>query len=118
MLALLAALMIAFSIAPVSNNFRGRKNKDYDLWYRTGRIVLDGGDIYPKERRLFPFMYPPAAAAMLAVASAVGDHPFVVLLTATNSAAWLGEHPALGLPGDGQGLAAASAAVRWCRRSG
>jgi hypothetical protein len=89
MLCLLAALMIAFSIAPVSNNFRGRKNKDYDLWYRTGRIVLDGGDIYPKVRRLFPFMYPPAAASMLAVACSVGNHPFVVLLTATNSAAWL-----------------------------
>jgi hypothetical protein len=89
MLGLLAAAMVAFSIAPVANNLLGHKNKDYDLWYRTGRIVLDGGEIYPKERRLFPFMYPPAAAAMLGVASAVGDHPFVVLLTATNSAAWL-----------------------------
>ena len=33
---------------------------------------MRGGDIYPTDGRLFPFMYPPAAAAMLAVASVAG----------------------------------------------
>ena len=89
LLALLVAAMIAFAVAPISNNLRGRPNKDYDLWYRTGRIVLQGGEVYPKDHRPFPFMYPPSCAVLLALASRAGRHAFVPLLVGVNSAAWL-----------------------------
>lgn len=88
--ACLVALMIAFSVAPAGNNLLGRLNKDYDLWYLTGRTFLRGGDVYPTDHRPFPFMYPPAAAALLAVASVLGRTGFVFLLLALNSAAWVG----------------------------
>src|SRR6185437_8667867 len=66
MAALLVALMIAFSVAPILNSVLGKQNKDYNLWYWTGRVILGGGEIYPKDpHRLFPFMYPPSCAAML-----------------------------------------------------
>ncbi len=88
--AVLVALMIAFSVAPAANNLLGRLNKDYDLWYLTGRTFLRGGDIYPTDNRPFPFMYPPAAAALMAVASVLGRTGFVLVLLALNSAAWVG----------------------------
>jgi hypothetical protein len=83
-----AVATLVFSVAPVANNLLGKPNKDYNLWYRTGRTVLQGGDIYPKDHHLFPFMYPPSCAAMLAVASAGGETAMVVGLTLVNSAAW------------------------------
>jgi hypothetical protein len=91
MAALLAVLMIAFSIAPIWNCIRGNpNNKDYNLWYATGQTVLQGGEVYPKDpHKLFPFMYPPSCAALLAVASVAGERPFVVGLTLINSAAWI-----------------------------
>jgi hypothetical protein len=86
----LVVLMAAFSVAPVVNNLLGKPNKDYDLWYQTGRTILRGGDVYPTDHRPFPFMYPPAAGAMLAVTSLVGPRLFVPLLLLVNSAAWIG----------------------------
>ncbi len=87
---LFALTMIAFSVAPLWNNFQGWINKDYTLWYRTGQFALHGVPVYPTDHRPFPFMYPPSCAAMLAIASMPGDLPFVVLLLAINSAAWAG----------------------------
>lgn len=88
--ALLAAGAIAFSVAPVRNFELGRQNKDYNLWYATGRTYLHGGAIYPTDNRPFPFMYPPAAAALLAVSSVAGERAFVYFLLAVNAAAWTG----------------------------
>jgi hypothetical protein len=82
------AMMFAFAIAPMGNCLLGRKNKDYKLWYHTGTVVLQGGDIYPKDPRPFPFMYPPSCAAMLAIASLGGEIAFVSGLVLLNSAAW------------------------------
>jgi hypothetical protein len=90
LVALLAALVVAFSAAPLINNMLGRANKDYDLWYITGRTLLRGGDIYPTDHRPFPFMYPPAAAALMAVGSLLGPHGFVWFLLVLQSAAWVG----------------------------
>ena len=87
--ALLVALMIGFSAGPVANAVTCKKNKDYTLWYQTGRFALRGADIYPKDDRPFPFMYPPSCAALLAPGSVVGEVPFVLCLTLINSAAWL-----------------------------
>ena len=58
-----ALAMLAFSVAPVVNNLRGLQNKDYDLWYATGRAYLRGDRIYPTDHRPFPFMYPPSCGA-------------------------------------------------------
>jgi hypothetical protein len=86
----LVTLMIAFSVAPIVTTYREGMKKDYPLWYHIGRIVLDGGEVYPTEPgRLFPFMYPPSCASMLAVGSLVGEKAFVIGLVLINSAAWL-----------------------------
>jgi len=90
LMALLAALIVAFSVAPLVNNHLGRPNKDYNLWYQTGRIYAHGGAIYPTDNRPFPFMYPPTAAALLAITSVVGERLFVVLLLGVNAIAWTG----------------------------
>ncbi|HEY2156919.1 MAG TPA: glycosyltransferase family 87 protein, partial [Isosphaeraceae bacterium] len=88
--ATLAIMMLAFSVAPLLNVARGVEfNKDYDLWQITGRIVLDGKDIYPTTPGLpYPFMYPPACATMLATLAALPRGAFVAALLLLNSAAW------------------------------
>ncbi len=86
----LAALMVVFSVAPAGNSVLGWQNKDYDLWYLTGQKFLHGEPVYPTDHRPFPFMYPPAAGALMAVASVLGRHGFVALLLAVQSAAWVG----------------------------
>jgi hypothetical protein len=90
LLLLLVLAMIGFSVTPMVNNLRGVFNKDYDLWYLTGLVARQGGEIYPTDARPFPFMYPPSAAAMLAIASLAGPRLFVPLLLLANSAAWIG----------------------------
>ncbi|HEU5117160.1 MAG TPA: glycosyltransferase family 87 protein, partial [Isosphaeraceae bacterium] len=90
LLVLLALLMAGFSVAPVGNAFLGWKNKDYDLWYETGRLTAAGEVLYPTDGRPFPFMYPPSCASMLAILSYVGEPAFVFTLDALNSAAWIG----------------------------
>ena len=87
--ALLAALMIAFSVSPAFNALRStEKNKDYSLWYRVGLEARANADIYPTTDRPFPFMYPPSFAAFLGGASLLGWHGFMVAFLAANSAAW------------------------------
>jgi hypothetical protein len=88
----LALVMVAFSVAPVYNHLAGYQNKDYNLWYWTGRTVLAGHSVYPAfdDPRPFPFMYPPACAGMLAIASVAGETPFLGFLLLLNSAAWIG----------------------------
>ncbi len=85
----LAATMVAFWVAPIVNDQIGRLNKDYVLWYYTGRAVAQGLPIYPKDGRVFPFMYPPSAAAMLAILSRLGSFGFLLTLLALNSVAWV-----------------------------
>jgi len=85
----LAATMIAFWVAPIVNDQIGRLNKDYVLWYYTGRAVAQGLPIYPKDGRVFPFMYPPSASAMLAILSRLGSFGFLLTLLALNSVAWV-----------------------------
>ena len=70
----LGCVMVVFSAFPIANLFLGYATKDYGLWYQVGLAVRQGLDIYPRPEthRLFPFMYPPAAAAMLAWVSLLG----------------------------------------------
>ena len=87
--ATLAVMMVAFSVAPIVNVINNEEfNKDYDLWQITGNIVLDLKDIYPRTPNIYPFMYPPACAAMLAPISVLPRGPFVAVLLLLNSAAW------------------------------
>ena len=70
------------SCFPLANQLLGLATKDYSLWYQMGWAVRQGLDIYPRpeSRRLFPFMYPPSAAAMLGLVSVLG--PTGMLLAA------------------------------------
>lgn len=64
-------------------------NKDYDLWQRTGWIVSNGQSIYPTDpNRLFPFMYPPPAAVMLAPIAELPRPLFVASLLCLQTVAW------------------------------
>jgi hypothetical protein len=87
----LGVTMLVFSAVPVTNYFLGLSTKDYGLWYQVGLAVRRGVDIYPKPEtgRLFPFMYPPSAAAMLAFLSFLGPLGSLLSLVFVNSASWL-----------------------------
>jgi hypothetical protein len=67
----LVVTMGIFSAIPIVNMALGLATKDYGLWYQVGLAEQQGLDIYPRPEtgRLFPFMYPPSAAAMLGLLS-------------------------------------------------
>ncbi len=87
----LAVLLSAiFAGEPVTKRLQGKPNKDYPLWYRTGRLYAQGASIYPREPGVkFPFMYPPSAAAMLAIGSQLGETGMLAGLLALNLSAWV-----------------------------
>jgi alpha-1,2-mannosyltransferase len=87
----LAVVMLVFSGFPIANLVLGLSTKDYNLWYQVGLALRQGLDIYPRPEthRLFPFMYPPSAAAMLAWVSMLGATGSLLALVAVNSASWL-----------------------------
>ncbi|MFI5143178.1 MAG: glycosyltransferase 87 family protein, partial [Thermoanaerobaculales bacterium] len=87
MLAALAVAMVLFSVFPVANFLLGRFAMDYDLWYFTAQNFLHHRPIYPTGTEL-SFIYPPSAAAMLAVPAALGRPLFILALVALNSLAW------------------------------
>jgi hypothetical protein len=88
---MLGGAMLVFSAFPIANLVLGYATKDYNLWYQVGRAVRLGLDVYPRPEtgRLFPFMYPPSAAAMLAWVSMLGRTGSLLALVFVNSAAWL-----------------------------
>jgi hypothetical protein len=87
----LVAAMATFSAFPLANLFLSLPTKDYGLWYQVGLAVRHGLDIYPRPEtgRLFPFMYPPSAAAMLTWLSMLGPFGSMLTLLLVNSAAWV-----------------------------
>jgi hypothetical protein len=89
--AALAVAMLTFSAFPIANLILGFSTKDYGLWYRVGLAVRQGLDVYPRPEtgRLFPFMYPPPAATMLAWLSMLGHTGLVLSLVFVISASWL-----------------------------
>ncbi len=76
LVALFLVLMVVFSAIPLTIDLLGTPNKDYSLWYQVGVVIRQGMDIYPDPAtgRLFPFMYPPSAAAILGFLSVLGKH--------------------------------------------
>lgn len=81
-------MMAGFSVPPLFNSFRVGDNMDYNLWQRTGQMVLDGAEIYPTDGTNFPFMYPPPCATLLAPISPLPEFLFVLVLVLFNSVAW------------------------------
>jgi alpha-1,2-mannosyltransferase len=83
--------ILVFSAVPLINQLLGLSTKDYGLWYQVGLAVRQGLDIYPRPEtgRLFPFMYPPSAAAMLAPLSLLGSTGTLLVLVLATSASWL-----------------------------
>lgn len=90
---LFAVVIVGFSLVPICNYFRSHTRdhtKDYGKLYKTGQIALHQGDIYRKSNdETFQFMYPPPAAVFLALLSAFGLLPFIIILVFANSAAWV-----------------------------
>ena len=88
--AALLVAMLVFSAFPIANYWLGLSTKDYGLWYQVGLAMRQGLEIYPRPEsgRLFPFMYPPSAAAMLAWVSMLGPIGSLLALLLVNSVAW------------------------------
>ncbi len=87
----LVGIMLVFSAFPIANLLLGLSTKDYGLWYQVGLAVRGGLDIYPRPEtgRLFPFMYPPSAGAMLGFLSLLGPTGTLVALLVVNSVSWV-----------------------------
>ena len=83
-------MILLFSVFPVGNLLLGLSTKDYGLWYQVGVAVRQGLDVYPQPQtgQLFPFMYPPSAAAMLAWVSMLGHSGLVLVLVLVHSVSW------------------------------
>ena len=71
----LAVTMGIFSAIPLVNLARGLPTKDYGLWYQVGLAEWQGLDVYPRPEtgRLFPFMYPPSASALIRSVAPSGE---------------------------------------------
>src|SRR5271157_137097 len=89
---LVLVLMVVFSAIPLTIDLLDKPNKDYSLWYQVGVVIRQGMNIYPDPAtgRLFPFMYPPSAAAILGFLSVLGKHATTLVLVLAHSAAWIG----------------------------
>ena len=92
LMTVLLLLMAVFSAIPLTIDLRNMPNKDYSLWYQVGIALRQGMDIYPDPAtgRLFPFMYPPSAAAILGYLSVLGKHGTTLVLVLAHSVAWVG----------------------------
>ncbi|MGO4870472.1 MAG: glycosyltransferase family 87 protein [Roseiarcus sp.] len=68
----------------------GGKTKDYELWFQTGRAVLDGQDIYARRPDgLLKFLYTPFSAVLLAPLALLGKPLMYAALALINAAAWI-----------------------------
>jgi hypothetical protein len=76
-------------LVPIWHAVRGHSTKDYWVWYQTGQLVLQGGEVYPDQFHKFPFMYPPPCALFLAPVSALGLTGLVIVLALLNALAWI-----------------------------
>ena len=82
------ATAITFTLIPFIRFLRSGTDMDYRTWYQAGQTVLHGGEIYP-HGQIFPFMYPPTCALMLAVPAFFGKAVLILILSSVNTLAWL-----------------------------
>lgn len=89
LLAIFLGIAFVFSVWPLLRCFRGQNMIDYRTWYEAGRNVLTGHEIYfLRTSNEYDFIYPPACALFLAVASVLGQCGFIFVLVAINTIAW------------------------------
>jgi hypothetical protein len=82
-------IAFVFSVLPLLRCFRGQNMIDYRAWYEAGRNVLAGNEIYfLRDSSEYDFIYPPACALFLAVASVLGQCGFILVLVVINTIAW------------------------------
>jgi hypothetical protein len=79
---------ITFTVIPFIRFLRSGTDMDYRTWYQAGQTVLHGDGIYP-HGQIFPFMYPPMCALMLAVPAFFGKAMLILILSSVNTVAWL-----------------------------
>ena len=85
----LFACVLLTAVVIVPEVWGAGKTKDYSLWYWAGQQVLNGGPLYPTSPGdSFDFLYPPLAAILMAIPSALGKLPFYLVLCFVNAAAW------------------------------
>jgi hypothetical protein len=82
-------VLLVFVLVPIWHSVQGHSTKDYWVWYQTGQMVLEGGEVYPDRFHKFPFMYPPPCAIFLAPVSALGLTGLVIVLALVIAAAWI-----------------------------
>jgi hypothetical protein len=78
---------LTFTLIPFIRFLRTGTDMDYRTWYQAGQTVLRGDEIYPRGQ-LFPFMYPPICALMLAVPAFFGKAMLILILSSVNTVAW------------------------------
>jgi glycosyl transferase family 87 len=79
---------LTFTLIPFIRFFRTGTDMDYRTWYEAGQTVLHGGEIYP-HGQMFPFMYPPTCALMLALPAFFGEPVLILMLSAISTTAWI-----------------------------
>jgi hypothetical protein len=79
---------ITFTLIPFIRFLRSGTDMDYRTWYQAGQTILHGGEIYPRGQ-IFPFMYPPMCALMLAVPAFFGKAVLILILSSINTLGWL-----------------------------
>ncbi len=87
-LALFAAVAVAFTFIPFIRFIRHGTQFDYLTWFNAAQAVLGHREIYPRSG-VFPFMYPPACAVALALPAFFGKAAMILLLTCLNTVAWI-----------------------------
>lgn len=89
LLAIFLGTAFVFSVLPLLRCLRGQNMIDYRTWYEAGRNVLTGHEIYfLRTSSEYDFIYPPACALFLAVASVLGQCGFIFVLVAITTIAW------------------------------
>jgi len=79
---------LTFTLIPFIRFLRTGTDMDYRTWYQAGQTVLHGGEIFPRGQ-IFPFMYPPTCALILAVPAFFGKAALILILSSVNTVAWL-----------------------------
>jgi len=86
--ALFIATAITFTLLPFVRFLHSGTDMDYRTWFKAGQTVLQGGDIYPRAQ-IFPFMYPPTCALLLAGPAFFGKAALILILSTLNTIAWI-----------------------------
>ena len=79
---------ITFTLLPFVRFLHSGTDMDYRTWFQAGQTVLQGGEIYP-HAQIFPFMYPPTCALLLALPAFFGKAAMILILSSLNTVAWI-----------------------------